>query len=72
VIIRFGPAPADGNWLPTIPEKSWFPILRLYGPLEPWFDQTWWPGEVQPAWREEHPHAPTGGAFASNRKSRSS
>jgi hypothetical protein len=21
--------------------------LRLYGPLEPWFDQTWRPGEIE-------------------------
>jgi hypothetical protein len=21
-------------------------ILRLYGPLEPWFDQSWRPGEI--------------------------
>ena len=23
-------------------------ILRLYGPLEPWFDKTWRPGEITP------------------------
>ena len=22
-------------------------ILRLYGPLEPWFDKTWKPGEFE-------------------------
>jgi len=22
-------------------------ILRLYGPLEPWFDKTWKPGEIE-------------------------
>ena len=51
-VIRFGPTPPSGptvNWLQTIPGKSWFPILRLYGPLESWFDQTWRPGEIQPA-----------------------
>ncbi len=51
-IIHFGPTPPSGpdvNWLRTIPGKSWFPILRLYGPLQPWFDQTWRPGEIQPA-----------------------
>jgi hypothetical protein len=21
--------------------------LRLYGPLEPWFDKTWRPGEIE-------------------------
>ena len=52
VVIRFGPEPpteTNVNWLRTIPGKSWFPILRLYGPLEAWFDQTWQPGEIQPA-----------------------
>ena len=50
-ILTFAPtAPANpgSNWLQTIPGKSWFPILRLYGPLEPWFDQTWRLGEIQP------------------------
>ena len=27
--------------------KGWFMILRLYGPLEPWFDKTWQPGEIE-------------------------
>ena len=29
--------------------KGWFPILRLYGPLEPWFNKTWRPGEIEPS-----------------------
>ena len=49
-IIRFGPtAGTQPNGLQTVPGKSWFPILRLYGPLESWFDQTWRPGEIQPS-----------------------
>lgn len=47
--IYFGPeAPAgqENNWLQTIPGKSWFVILRLYGPLQPWIDKTWRPGEI--------------------------
>jgi hypothetical protein len=24
-----------------------FTLLRLYGPLEPWFDKTWRPGEIE-------------------------
>ncbi|MFK4836021.1 DUF1254 domain-containing protein [Microbacterium sp. ZW T2_14] len=43
-ILWFGPtAPAgkESNWIPTLPGKSWWPLLRLYGPLEPWFDMTW-------------------------------
>lgn len=30
----------------TIPGKGWFMILRLYGSLEPWFNQTWMPGDI--------------------------
>jgi len=29
----------------TIPGKGWFTFFRLYGPLEPWFDKTWKPGQ---------------------------
>ena len=31
----------------AVPKKGWFTIFRLYGPLEPWFDKTWRPGEIQ-------------------------
>lgn len=41
------PKGMEGNWIQTIPGKSWFMILRLYGPLEPWFNQTWRPGEIE-------------------------
>ena len=37
----------EGNWLQTIPGKSWFIALRLYGSLQPWIDQTWRPGEIE-------------------------
>ena len=37
----------DGNWVQTIPDKSWFIILRAYGPLAPWIDKTWRPGELE-------------------------
>ena len=50
VDLYFGPkAPAgkEKNWTQTIPNKGWFALLRLYGPLEPWFDQTWRPGEIE-------------------------
>ena len=50
--IWFGPErpkeAAPGNWIQTVPGKSWFPMLRLYGPLEAWFDKTWRPGEIEP------------------------
>lgn len=50
VDVHFGPNPPDGqqgNWIRTIPGKGWFTMFRLYGPLEPWFDQTWRPGEIE-------------------------
>jgi hypothetical protein len=50
VDVYFGPkAPAgmENNWVQTIPDKGWFMILRLYGPLEPWFAKTWRPGEIE-------------------------
>jgi hypothetical protein len=42
--LYFGPASPEGkqsNWVQTIPGKSWLPFVRFYGPLQPWFDQTW-------------------------------
>lgn len=48
VDLWFGPtAPAghEANWVQTIPGKGWSTILRLYGPLQSWFDKTWKPGE---------------------------
>ena len=50
VDVWFGPkAPPrmEKNWVQTIPGKGWFMILRLYGPLEPWFNKTWRPGEIE-------------------------
>lgn len=48
-IVHFSPERGGGeeNWLETVPGKGWFVILRLYGPLEPWFDKTWRPGEIE-------------------------
>ncbi len=48
--LYFGPEAPDGHeshWIQTVPGKGWFVLLRLYGPLEPWFDQTWQPGEFE-------------------------
>jgi hypothetical protein len=50
VDVYFGPkAPAgkEKNWVQTISGKGWNTILRLYGPLEPWFNKTWRPGEIE-------------------------
>jgi hypothetical protein len=30
-----------------MPEKSYNALLRLYGPLEPWFAKTWKPGDFE-------------------------
>lgn len=51
VDIYFGPTPPVGkenNWIQTIPGKGWNTLLRLYGPLQPWFDKTWRPSEIEP------------------------
>jgi hypothetical protein len=41
------PKGKEGNWLQTVPGKSWFTILRMYGPLEPWINKSWRPGEIE-------------------------
>ncbi|MFD4991113.1 DUF1214 domain-containing protein [Cellulosimicrobium cellulans] len=50
VDIVFGPdEPQElaSNWVQTVPGKGWFVLLRLYGPLEAWFDRTWRPGDIE-------------------------
>src|SRR5580692_11260917 len=50
VTVWFGPkAPAgqETNWVQTTSGKGWNTLLRLYGPLEPWFDKTWKPGDFE-------------------------
>ena len=47
--IYFAPEAPEGrehNWLQTIPGKSWFVALRMYGPEQAWIEKTWRPGEV--------------------------
>ena len=49
--LYFGPTAPEGNEsnrVETIPGKSWFQLFRLYGPLQPWFDQTWKLNEFEP------------------------
>mgnify|MGYP001106401006 CR=1 FL=1 len=48
--IWFGPEVPEGqqdHWVQTMPGKGFAVILRLYGPLEPWFDKTWKPGDLE-------------------------
>ena len=50
VDLLFGPeqpAELQNNWIQTVAGKGWFTVIRLYGPLEPWFDQSWKPGDVE-------------------------
>ena len=37
-----------GQLDPDRPSKGWFVILRLYSPLQPFFDKTWRPSEIEP------------------------
>jgi hypothetical protein len=43
------PAGQEGNWVQTWPGKGFSVLLRLYAPLEPWFDQSWKPGDFEVA-----------------------
>jgi hypothetical protein len=49
--VYFGPKRPDGvkraNWIQTMPGKGWFVALRLYSPLEPFFDKSWRPSEIE-------------------------
>jgi hypothetical protein len=46
--LYFGPkSPGAGkNWIATVPGKGFFVILRLYGPTQPFFDQSWKPDDI--------------------------
>jgi hypothetical protein len=50
-IVYFGPSQPPGvdrgNWIQTMPGKGWFTILRLYSPLESFFDKSWRPSEIE-------------------------
>jgi len=50
VTVWFGPkAPVgqENNWVQTMPGKGWNVLLRLYAPLQPWFDKSWKPGDFE-------------------------
>lgn len=50
VTLYFGPTSPKGkesNWIQTVPGKGWFSILRLYGPQEAWYDESWKPGDIE-------------------------
>ncbi len=48
--VWFGPSAPEGheaNWVQTVPGKGYNALLRLYAPLEPWFDQSWKPNDFE-------------------------
>jgi len=48
--LYFGPKAPSGkesNWIPTVPGKGFFAILRLYSPLESAFNGSWKPGDLE-------------------------
>ena len=48
--VWFGPRAPTGkesNWIQTMPGTKYFILLRLFGPLEPWFNKTWKPGDLE-------------------------
>ena len=50
VTVWFAPrAPAghEKNWVQTMPGKGYNVALRLYGPLKPWFNKSWRPGDLE-------------------------
>lgn len=47
--LYFGPTPPEAfeqNWIKTLPGQGWQILLRLYGPLETYFDHTWKPDDI--------------------------
>jgi hypothetical protein len=48
--VWFGPIvqkDVESNWVKTISGKSWYLILRLYYPVEAWYNKSWKPGEIE-------------------------
>jgi hypothetical protein len=48
--VYVGPQAPQGwekNWIQADPDKGWNVIFRLYGPLEPWFERNWKPGDFE-------------------------
>jgi hypothetical protein len=48
--IYFGPTPppqGEKSWIKTKRGEGFFVYFRFYGPLEPFYDKTWKPGEIE-------------------------
>jgi hypothetical protein len=37
----------EKNWVKTLAGRGWFPLLRFYGPLQPFFDKTRKPDDIE-------------------------
>ena len=62
--LYLGPQPPAGhehNWIQTIPGKGWWTILRLYSPLQTFFDKSWRPSEIEPISTGSNGHEPRTG-----------
>ncbi len=49
VDLYFSPEAPEGkekNWVKTIPGEGWTTLIRFYGPLESYFDQSWRPDDI--------------------------
>jgi hypothetical protein len=47
--LYLGPDAPEGyeqNWIKSLPDQGVQVWIRLYGPLEPYFDHTWRPDDV--------------------------
>ncbi|NOX98777.1 MAG: DUF1254 domain-containing protein [Verrucomicrobia bacterium] len=50
VDVYFGPKPPKGyenNWIQTVRHRGWNMLFRVYGPLDPWYDKVWFPGDPE-------------------------
>lgn len=49
VDIYIGPKKPEGdvNWIKSNPGEGWFPLLRLYAPLEPILSRKWVPNDIE-------------------------
>ena len=48
--IYFGPEPPNdpnANWIRTVPGRGYFAGLRLYSPIQAFFDQSWRPDDIE-------------------------
>ena len=36
----------EKSWIQTVPGKGWFPLIRFFRPLPPFFDGGWKPDDI--------------------------